>query len=207
MPTRPKAQGRNLSVVFAALLTAGLLAAATPAHAVTSTSTQDATSDFESLAGAITGSAGDVTFDGAQALALGNAPDIVADFAVGIEAGGGTVIGLDVDQAAVDEVTSALVQARAGCQGQNNGTTQWYGWQLKIDSCKAAQLVASVSAGAGVATVAGLLTSWTGIGGISAGAIAAVLAAGAGFLAVCAAPGKGMILNLAWTGIPWCASQ
>ena len=194
-------------MVFATLLTVGLLAVATPAHAAPSKPTPSAAIELEGLAGAISGSAGDVTFDGAEALALGNDPKVVAEFAAGIAAGGGTVVGLNVDQKTVDETKSTLFQALAACSGQNGGSTQWYGWQLKIDSCKSAQMIAAVTAGAGVATVAGLLTSWTGIGGISAGAIASILAAGAGILSVCAAAGKGMILNLAWTGLPWCWSQ
>lgn len=184
-----------------AALTFGMGAMPASAEPVSSTH------DLSELAPAISGQAGNVRFDAAVALADGFDQAVVDEFAVGIVAGGGTAVGTEADQSAVDELTQVVSAARASCKGQTGGSTQWYGWQLKINSCQSATLIASIGAGAGVATAAALFNSWTGVGGISARAIAALITAGVGILNICNASGNGMILNLAWTGTPWCWQQ
>ncbi|PWC05589.1 hypothetical protein [Agromyces badenianii] len=197
------------SLVGAAAVGVLLLSTALPANAAEE-GVSAATITEEQLTGlyeAASGDAGSVTFDAEKALELGNDPQLVEEFSVGVEAGGGTVLGGTHDEVSVEALREYTAAAAAACNGRNGGSTMWYGWQLRIDSCKSSILIASVGGGASVAVIAGLLTSWTGIGGISAGAIAAVLGLGTAFLSICAAPGNGMGLNLAYTGTPWCWTQ
>jgi len=202
----------GVTAVVALALAIGTVA--TPANAAPSQSVS-ASSSSPNGAGAqasyfsasISGTAGNVTFDAAKARALGGDAKTIEQFAEGIVAGGGRVTGITVDVRNVSRLSQSLVAAKSSCAGQNNGSTQWFGLQLKIDSCKANTLIAMMAGGAATATIAGVLTSWTGIGGISAGLIAGLLGLGSAIVAGCAARGTGLILDLAWTGLPWCAAQ
>lgn len=154
-----------------------------------------------------TDSDGTVRFDRREAISLGGNADIVNQFAAGIEAGGGTVVGGAANPRKVAQVRALGMKAASACRGKNNSTTQWFGWQLKVDSCVANRLIGELAAGAGAATVIGLISSWTGIGGLAAGLVAGILAIGAGVLGACASNGKGLIIDVAWNGVPWCAGQ
>ena len=145
---------------------------------------------------------GRVVFDAAGALALGVQKSLVDEFATGIEAGGGRVIGAAVDAGKVATARSAAVALASNCQGINELSYQWFGQQLKLDSCVTGRIIGALSAGAGTAALIALITSETGIGGLAGGIVAALFTIGAGVLGSCAADGTGVIIDPAW-----CAAQ
>jgi len=58
----------------------------------------------------------------------------------------------------------------------------WWGYTIWLDKWATGRLEALVATGSGASWVAAELTSWTGIGGLGAGAIAALLAATGGVI-------------------------
>lgn len=171
----------------------------------------EAVAKVADLRTAITTQNGSLHFDASRALALGADPSTVQQVAVGVVAGGGSVSGVAVDAASIartaNQLAAVRAASRANCAGQTNYSTQWFGHQLKLNSCDANRVIAAMSAGAGVAGLAAIITSETGVGGIAGGVIAGVLAIGAGALGWCAANGTGVIIDLSWAGVPWCAAQ
>ncbi|CAQ01967.1 putative integral membrane protein [Clavibacter sepedonicus] len=157
------------------------------------------------LGDALTTIHGSVHFDAALALERGAAPVTVREVAVGIVAGGGAVSGITVDDSKVLDVTRIVLDSR--CAGVTNYSTQWFGRQLKLNSCDTSRLIAALAVGAGIATLAAIVTAETGVGAIAGGVIAALLSIGAGAIAFCAADGNGVIVDQSWTGAPWCAGQ
>jgi hypothetical protein len=178
-------------------VTAAQVAAASQAEAEVATLRPTLTPD----------TSGRIHFDAKAALALGASPTTVSQVATGIAAAGGTVSGVAVQAGAVNATANVLAAAKAKCYGVNNYSVQWFGDQLKINSCVTSAVIGALSAGAGVAGIVAVITSETGIGGIAAGLIAGILAIGAGVLATCGSRGNGTIIDLSWAGIPWCASQ
>ncbi len=96
------------------------------------------------------------------------------------------------------------VAIKAHCVGKNNHSVQWFGNQLKLDSCNTTRLLAV--AGFGSAAIVGILAI-TGVGAPVAGAIAIVLGAVVGALSWCSANGTGIIIDESWAGAAWCAAQ
>ncbi|WP_435081379.1 hypothetical protein [Clavibacter michiganensis] len=153
----------------------------------------------------ITSTHGAVHFDAGVALERGALPSIVREVAIGIVAGGGTVSGITLGESEVGAI--ARVMLDSNCTGETNYSTQWFGHQLKLNSCDTNRLIGALAAGAGIATIAAIITSETGVGGIAGALIAGVLAIGGGAIAYCAADGNGVILDQGWNGAPWCAGQ
>ena len=125
----------------------------------------------------------------------------------GFVAAGGSVSGIAVKRSDVAVGTNAIAAAKAKCAGVNNYSVQWFGDQLKINSCVVQNVIGALTAGAGAAGIAAIILAETGIGGAAAGVIAGLLAIGAGVLTSCASSGRGVIIDLSFAGIPWCASQ
>jgi hypothetical protein len=164
-----------------------------------------AVTQVRSFQSTLTAVDGDIHFDAARALALGARPETVREVATGIVAAGGTVSGVSVDASAV-RVAREAVQL-SSCVGVNDYSTQWFGHQLKLDSCNTSRLIGALAVGAGAAGIAALITAWTGAGPVVAGVIAGVLTIGGGAIAICAADGDGLILDQGWNGVPWCSGQ
>lgn len=97
--------------------------------------------------------------------------------------------------------------AKSTCVGKNNSSIQWFGHQIKLNSCNANRLSAGLAIGAAGAGVVTAILAATGVGGAVAGVIAAVLAGLSGVIAFCNANGRGIILDESWAGVAWCASQ
>lgn len=150
---------------------------------------------------------GRVTFDAARALALGADGATVQQVATGVTAAGGTVTGIKVDQAAVARTAAIVTASKARCVGKTNYSVQWFGDQLKLNTCDVSRIIAALSIGAGAAGITAIVLSETGVGGIAAGVIAGLLAIGAGALQWCSSDGTGVIFDVSWAGVPWCAAQ
>jgi hypothetical protein len=106
---------------------------------------------------------------------------------------------------AAGAVTGRQIQSlKAKCSGKNNHSVQWFGPQMKLDSCNTNRLIAA--AGAGSAIIIGILAV-TGVGVAAAAVVAAVLGVVVGAIAWCAANGNGVIIDESWAGQVWCASQ
>ncbi len=146
-------------------------------------------------------------FDASAALDMGADPATVEQVAAGITAAGGTVSGIAVKASDVAAGTAAIAASRASCAGQTSYSIQWFGYQLKLNSCVTNAVIGGLSAGAGAAGIAAIIASETGIGGLAGGLLAGILAIGAGVLGICASSGNGVIVDLSWAGVPWCASQ
>ncbi len=150
---------------------------------------------------------GVMTFDASEALRLGGDPATVEQVAIGVTAGGGVVLGLAVDPSAVSATRSLTSEISImGCVGETNVTTQWFGLQIKLNSCDANRLIGTMTGGGGVAGIIAVLAS-TGVGTVVAGVAAGILAIGAGVVAWCAADGNGLILDYSYAGPSWCAGQ
>lgn len=125
------------------------------------------------------------------------------------------------DPAAFAEATEAInlanaVQLPANADVQDGTVTvlashggfssHWWGFTVWLDHWATGRLVAGVAAGSGAAWVAAELTAWTGIGGLSGGAIAALLALGAGGILVCDWNDNGINIHIATipTVVVWC---
>jgi hypothetical protein len=146
-------------------------------------------------------------FDGASAARNGVDAAIVNDFATGWVAAGNTAIHATVDQSKVESfgLTTLNVQ---GCAGKNR--VDYTGLQLNmyLNSCNSSKIVGMVTAGAGVASIAAVITSWTGAGGAIAGVLAGVVAISAGVLTTCSAKGRGIAGHMIPpTSIMWCNNQ
>ena len=96
---------------------------------------------------------------------------------------------------------------KAKCEGKNNSSIQWFGHQLKLDSCNTTRLVAALAVGAGGAGVVAAILAITGVGAAVAGVIAGVLGGLGGVVAFCGANGNGVIIDESWAGAMWCAGQ
>ncbi len=83
-------------------------------------------------------------------------------------------------------------------------TFSWWGITLWLDNYATNILVKGVAAGSGAAWVAAELTSWTGVGGLSGGAIAALLSLGAAGINACNWNDRGVGFHLAYVGVAWC---
>ncbi|ALD12483.1 hypothetical protein [Clavibacter capsici] len=208
------AMAASLAVVAGTLVASPAVAATQPGperhHAPPLTAAQIASGEaaaakIRGLRDTITTVHGTVHFDADVAIERGALPLTVRQVAVGIVAGGGTVSGITVDD---DEVAAvARIILDSNCVGETDYSTQWFGHQLKLNSCDANRLIGALAAGAGIATVAAIITSETGVGGIAGALIAGLLAIGGGALAFCAADGNGLIVDQGWNGVPWCAGQ
>lgn len=80
----------------------------------------------------------------------------------------------------------------------------WWGWTIWIDNYATGKLQKLFWAGAGAAAIAAEFTSWTGIGGVTAGMIGAILGAIGAFLGVCNWNGRGINFEHVWGGATWC---
>lgn len=80
----------------------------------------------------------------------------------------------------------------------------WWGFTFWLDEWATNRLQAIVDTGAGAAWVAAELTSWTGIGGLSASAIAALLALTGGIVWLCDWNDRGINFEHVWGGPSWC---
>ena len=80
----------------------------------------------------------------------------------------------------------------------------WWGFTFWLDEWATNRLEAAIATGSGAAWVAAELTSWTGIGGLSAGAIAALLALTGGAVWLCDWNGRGINFEHVWGGPSWC---
>lgn len=79
----------------------------------------------------------------------------------------------------------------------------WWGLTLWLDEFATNRLEAALATGSGASWVAAEVTSWTGIGGLTAGAIAAILAATGGIVWLCDWNGRGINIEESWWG-SWC---
>jgi hypothetical protein len=104
--------------------------------------------------------------------------------------------------AGVTTVSSGGVVSLATRHGGINFS--WWGITLWLDEYATNILVSGLAAGSGAAWVAAELTSWTGVGGLSGGAIAALLALGAAAIHLCDWNGRGVGFHLSYIGVGWC---
>jgi hypothetical protein len=147
------------------------------------------------------------TFDGARAESSGADPRIVEDFAAGWSASGNRSVNVAVDQQRVEEIRALLPKART-CTGKNSSDYTGLQLNLYLNSCNSAKILGLVSGGAGIATIAAVVTSATGVGGVVAGTIAGTLAIMSGALTTCTANGRGMVAhNIPPTAALWCNNQ
>ncbi|MBW3086272.1 hypothetical protein KEM60_02484 [Austwickia sp. TVS 96-490-7B] len=86
----------------------------------------------------------------------------------------GVAKGLDTSGEAYSFTVPAETVTFAGSHDGFNNT--WYDWELWLDRWASGKLAASLALGTGAAALTAELTSWTGIGALSGGAIAAILA-------------------------------
>ncbi|WP_456819347.1 hypothetical protein [Cellulomonas sp. URHB0016] len=103
------------------------------------------------------------------------------------------------------KATSGKTILATGSHG--GGTVHWWGYSLWLDNVAVTRLQAALAGGATAAGTAALLTSWTGIGGMSGGAITAVLGIGAGVLTACNWNGNGINIHAEWLTVfpaSWC---
>lgn len=132
------------------------------------------------------------------------------DFAVGLIAGGGSVVGAgpaaDRLAAAAEQISASLDSAILACAGRNGFRNFWP--TVFLDSCNASALSNILNIGAGIATIVGFLTAATGIGAAAAGIIAAALAIYSSLISLCNSWGHGVqIFVNPFGGIPVCWSQ
>lgn len=110
-------------------------------------------------------------------------------------------------QSAVSVTASkaGMVATLGGTHG--GGSINWWGVSLWLDETATNQLIALIGAGAATTKLVAVLTSWTGIGGLSATAIAAILTIGALAIHLCDWNGRGVNFHLAWIGPSWCSPR
>jgi len=172
------------------------------------TVTADEAKQLAVLAQAVTFDDKAVMFDYAQALELGADESFATDYARGILLADGTVQNAPATEALVLSASDEeLTQAAAACRGTNGVGYYWWGHQLRVDSCNTQLLVGALTAGAGIAAVAAVITAATGAGAVAGTIAAAVLTVGAGAVTACNMYGNGVFLNQLWTGTPFCWGQ
>jgi hypothetical protein len=179
----------------------------TPAEAAAANA---AASQIAKIAPALTKVAGVYHLDAVSALALGGSRTTVEQLAIAVVADGGVVTGMVVPAAQVDAVANATSAVVKHCYGSSNYSSQWFGLQIKVNSCTVAKIIADIQIGAGAtAIVAAILLAIPAIGtivSILGGVAAGLLAIGSGILGNCAADGDGTIIDFGG-GIAWCANQ
>lgn len=144
-------------------------------------------------------------FDGAAAASAGASSELINDFATGWAATGGTVTHASVDESMLNVAEAATPRA---CVGRNS--LDYTGIQLNayLNSCNSSRVLGMVNQGAGVGVIAAAVTSWTGVGGVAAGAIAGALAISSGLITTCTAKGRGMAAHMIPpTAVMWCNNQ
>lgn len=127
-----------------------------------------------------------------MATSAGVAPELVNDFATGWAVAGGSVSDATLD----GRILAAAAAAPRACAGRNS--LDYTGIQLNayLNSCNSARLLGMVNQGAGVAVIAAAVTGWTGVRGVTAGAIAGVFAISGGLITTCSARGRGMAAHM-----------
>lgn len=106
-------------------------------------------------------------------------------------------------QAVADQ--SGVIRA---CAGKNRWDYTGLQLNVSLNSCNTNRLLGAIASGAGAATVVGIITAATGIGGAAAGIIAGGLAIAGGILTSCAAKGRGVAIhNIAPGPVVWCNGQ
>lgn len=146
-------------------------------------------------------------FDGAKASAAGVPAALVSEFATGWRVAGNATANVVVDERLMQELETDTATARA-CAGRNS--LDYTGLQLNayLNSCNSAKLLGMVTSAAGVGVVAAAVTSWTGVGGVAAGAIAGAFTVSAGIIQVCSANGRGIAAHMIPpTAAMWCNNQ
>lgn len=131
--------------------------------------------------------------------------EILQEFSVGYEAGGGSLNISDEDrQAAMAQsgLETEDITALASCNGTNGHTAG----TLLLDSCNADVVSGLLTAGAGIATIAAAITAATGVGAVVAGTIAGILAVYSGLTTICNAWDNGIYIFYSNTP-PACWSQ
>ncbi|AGW40541.1 GTP-binding protein Era [Leifsonia xyli subsp. cynodontis DSM 46306] len=142
--------------------------------------------------GAIVRSAGVLTLRGDRASAAHVDRATLEQFASGIAAGGGDVIGVPV--AAVP----GLGQGLRACTGSDGFTWHWWKVDYDADSCVTAEIIGALDEGASVTTILALITAATGGAAVAAALAAAIAATSASAIDICAAQGRGVDLTLDW---------
>ena len=148
-----------------------------------------------------------VQFNYDAALKSGVAKGIADEFAGGIVAGGGSVINAPASVRIAPTSLGPVAAAISNCQGRNGFSTYWWGTQIQLDSCAANVVTNAMWGGAGVAAIAGIISSETGIGGAAGAVAAAAFTIGAAGLGVCSAWGTGIYVNQVWGAVPGCRAQ
>jgi hypothetical protein len=100
-----------------------------------------------------------------------------------------------------------VTAAKAHCYGKTNSSTQWFGHQMKLNSCYTTEIIGALTAGTGGAAIVAGILAITGVGAAVAGIVAGVLGVFLGAITVCSHNGNGIILDESWTGQVWCAGQ
>lgn len=103
------------------------------------------------------------------------------------------------------ERVGAVTKAASACAGRTGWRAFWP--TIFLNSCQASALSSSLSGGAGVAGIAGLLTSWTGAGPLVSGVVAGALVVYSSLYSLCNSWGTGIQLFLNPAGIPICWAQ
>jgi len=148
-----------------------------------------------------------VQFDYDAAVKSGVSKATAEEFASGIVAGGGSVIHAPVSVTIAPASLGAVATAMSNCQGRDGFSTYWWGTQIQLDSCAANVVMNAMWGGAGVAAIAGIISSETGVGGAAGAVAAAAFTIGAAGLGVCSAWGTGIYINQVWGAVPGCWAQ
>lgn len=185
-------KNRFKNIATAAAMTTLLVASvlfAGPADAATPTPVQPPSASEiaqVTLAGQSVSVKGGVhIFNYTEALKTGVGVSEALQFAEGVAAGGGTVVGGPANLAAKSAALSQVViAARSQCHGRNGHSTYWWGNQIALDSCNTSVLINAVWAGAGLSALGGIISAATGAGAALGAIAAAVLTVGAAVLEV-----------------------
>ncbi|KTR03620.1 hypothetical protein [Curtobacterium luteum] len=146
-------------------------------------------------------------FDGAAARAAGADASDIDDFATGWVIAGGRVENATVDEALVKKVQLSADVARA-CSGRNRWDYTGIQLNIYLNSCNTTRLLGAIGAGAGGATLVGIVTAATGLGAAAADALAGGLAIAGGVLTSCSAKGRGVAIhNIPPGPVVWCNGQ
>ncbi|WP_121368111.1 hypothetical protein [Frondihabitans australicus] len=132
---------------------------------------------------------------------------MVDDFATGWSAAGREVTNATVDTVTVSMALAAEPRVRA-CVGKNS--YDYTGLQLNayMNSCNSAKFLGLITSGAGLATIAAVVTAATGVGAVVAGTIAGAMTVASGAVTTCTARGRGMVAhNIPPTVAVWCNNQ
>ena len=158
-----------------------------------------------------------VTYTASTRYVLNAPADVVAADTAGYDAAqlaiananatSGELTGLKMGCQNVDDALTGASKTVNASGSHGSGSVSWWGVSLYLDNWATNRIIAMIMGGAALSSAAAALTSWTGVGGLSGGAIAALFGLGAGALKICNWNDRGVGIHLErLTTIPlsWC---